>query len=45
MFYQNTQASFNNPPMFIPPSGYNMSSEYQAYGPNVLPNQNMMMDN
>ena len=39
MFYQNTNTSYNNPGMFIPPSGFNMNSEYQAYGPNVLPNQ------
>ena len=40
MFYQNTQASMMNPGMFIPPSGYNLNQEYQAYGPNVIPNQN-----
>ena len=39
MFYQNMQASYNNPPMFIPPSGYNINQEYQAYGPNAIPNQ------
>lgn len=39
MFYQNTSTSYNNPGMFIPPSGFNMNSEYQAYGPNILPNQ------
>ncbi len=39
MFYQNTNTSYNNPGMFIPPSGYNINTEYQAYGPNVLPNQ------
>lgn len=39
MFYQNTNTSYNNPGMFIPPSGFNVNTEYQAYGPNVLPNQ------
>lgn len=39
MFYQNTNTSYNNPGMFIPPSGFNSNTEYQAYGPNVLPNQ------
>lgn len=45
MFYQNTNASYNAPGMFIPPSGFNMNSEYQAYGQNVLPNQYMSQDN
>ncbi len=40
MFYQNTQTSYNNPGMFIPPSGYNLQEQYQAYGPNVLANNN-----
>ena len=40
MFYQNTQATMNNPGMFIPPSGYNLNQQYQAYGPNVVPYQN-----
>ena len=39
MFYQNTNTSYNNPGMFIPPSGFNMNTEYQAYGPNVIPGQ------
>ena len=39
MFYQNTNTSYNNPGMFIPPSGYNINTEYQAYGPNILPGQ------
>lgn len=33
MFYQNVQEGFQNPGMFIPPSGYNMNSQYQYYGP------------
>ncbi len=40
MFYQNTQTSFEQPPMYIPQSGYNINTEYQAYGPNVMPNMN-----
>ena len=39
MFYQNTQQGYSNPGMIIPPSGYNMNTEYQSYGPNVIPNQ------
>ena len=37
MFYQNVQQGYNNPGMFIPPNGYNMTSQYQAYGPNIPP--------
>ncbi|MBR4177912.1 MAG: hypothetical protein IKR57_01020 [Bacilli bacterium] len=44
MFYQNTYQSYNNPGMFIPPNGYNMNTEYQAYGPNVMP-QNQINNN
>ena len=36
MFYQNTNTSYNNPGVFIPPSGFNINTEYQAYGPNVI---------
>ena len=36
MFYQNTNTSYNNPGVFIPPSGFNMNTEYQAYGPNII---------
>ena len=39
MFYQNTNTSYNSPGMFIPPSGFDMNSEYQAYGPNVVAGQ------
>jgi hypothetical protein len=35
MFYQNTNTSYNNPGIYIPPSGFNMNTEYQAYGPNI----------
>ena len=46
MFYQNTNTSYNTPGMFVPPSGFNINNEYQAYGPNVLPNQyNTQNDN
>ena len=45
MFYQNTNMSYNNPGMFIPPSGYNMNTEYQAYGPNILPNNDNDYEN
>ena len=45
MFYQNTQTGYQNPGMFIPPSGYNMNSEYQAYGPNVIPNEENLFNN
>lgn len=43
MFYQNVNQGYSAPGGFIPPSGYNMNSQYQAYGPNVIPdnyNQN-----
>lgn len=38
MFYQNINQSYSNPGMFIPPSGYNVNSQIQAYGPNLNPN-------
>ena len=44
MFYQNTQTSYNNPGMYIPPSGYNINTDYMAYGPNVMP-PNMINNN
>ena len=44
MFYQNTYQGYNNPGMFIPPNGYNMSTEYQAYGQNIMP-QNQINNN
>ena len=40
MFYQNTQSLYNNPGMFVPPSGYNLQEQYQAYGPNIGLNNN-----
>ena len=42
MFYQNIQQGYQNPGMFIPPNGYNMNTEYQAYG---MPNKFNNMDN
>ncbi len=39
MFYQNIEQGYQNPGMFIPPSGYNMNTEYQAYGPNMIQGQ------
>lgn len=41
MFYQNINQGYNNPGMFIPPSGYNMNSQIQAYGPNIYNNPNL----
>ncbi len=38
MFYQNVNQGYSTPSGFIPPSGYNINSQYQAYGPNVIPN-------
>ena len=40
MFYQNLNQGYSNPGGFIPPSGYNINSQYQAYGPNIIPEQN-----
>ncbi len=37
MFYQNVAQGYQNPGMFIPPQGYNLNTQYQAYGPNVIP--------
>lgn len=39
MFYQNVNQGYQNPGQFIPPSGYNMNTNYQAFGPNIMPNQ------
>lgn len=38
MYYQNLNQGYQNPGMIIPPSGYNLNTNYQAYGPNVMPN-------
>ena len=40
MFYQNLNQGYTNPGQYIPPSGYNMNTQYQAFGPNVAPYQN-----
>ncbi len=37
MFYQNVNQGYNTPGMFIPPSGYNINTQMQAYGPNANP--------
>ena len=44
MFYQNINQGYNNPGMFIPPSGYNMNSQIQAYGPNMFNNPNLTQE-
>lgn len=45
MFYQNVNQGYNNPGSFIPPSGYNINTQYQAYGPNVMPMQDNYQNN
>lgn len=45
MFYQNVNQGYNNPGGFIPPSGYNINTQYQAYGPNVMPMQDNYQNN
>lgn len=44
MFYQNTMESVQNPGMFIPPSGYNMNSQLEYYGPNQINTMNNQND-
>lgn len=39
MFYQNLNQGYNNPGYFNPPSGYNLNTQYQAFGPNIMPDQ------
>ncbi len=42
MFYQNYQAGgFGNAPM---PSGYNVNTQYQAYGPGAMFNDNNYLE-
>ena len=36
MFYQNINEGYQNPGMFIPPSGYNMNTQFESYGPNNI---------
>ena len=36
MFYQNINEGYQNPGMFIPPSGYNMNTQFESYGPNSI---------
>lgn len=45
MFYQNVNQGYNNTGGFIPPSGYNINTQYQAYGPNVMPMQDNFQNN
>lgn len=35
MFYQNINQGYTNPGMLVPPSGYNINTQMQAYGPNM----------
>lgn len=44
MFYQNVSQGYSNPGTFIPPSGYNLNAEYQAYGPNTIQNNTNYYD-
>ena len=39
MFYQNTQQGYQGQGMYIPPQGYTMNTQYQSYGPNVIPQE------
>lgn len=39
MFYQNYNQGAYAPPQFMPASGYNMSSQIQQFGPNLVPEQ------
>lgn len=45
MFYQNVNQGFVSPGTYIPPSGYNMSSQYQVYGSNSAYNPNNIPNN
>ena len=36
MYYQNVNQGYQGQGTFIPPSGYNINSNYQAYGPNIM---------
>ena len=49
MYYQNTIQGYQNPGVVIPPSGYNVNTQYQAYGQNLVPmpmqNPNMIPNN
>lgn len=45
MYYQNLNQGYQNPGMVIPPSGYNMNTNIQAYGPNIMPNNAMVPNN
>lgn len=47
MFYSNYQAGgYNTPNMMMEPQGYQINSNYQAFGPNVMPlNNNYNLNN
>ncbi len=45
MFYGNYNAGAFTEPQFIPPQGYNINAQYQAYGPNVMMPQGNMNHN
>ncbi len=40
MYYQNLNQGYQTPQQYVPPSGYNLNTQYQAYGPNLMNNQN-----
>lgn len=37
MFYQNLNQGYSAPGVIVPPSGYNLNTQYSSYGPNVIP--------
>ncbi len=41
MVYGNYNMGAYSEPQFIPPQGYNINSQYQAFGPNVMVPNNM----
>ena len=47
MFYGNYQAgAFQDPNVFVtPPSGYNINTQYQAFGPNLVNQGQVPMQN
>lgn len=46
MVYGNYNAGAFSEPQYIPPQGYNINTQYQAYGPNVMvPSGNMNYGN
>ena len=45
MVYGNYNMGAYSEPQFIPPQGYNINSQYQAFGPNVMVPNNMNIYN